>query len=60
MCHQGHPELQQLRDAHRVMVDVADYINEVKRDNEMMQIIQDIQVSALLIECLFFVFIESV
>lgn len=27
------------------MLDVADYINEVKRDNEMLQIIADVQVN---------------
>lgn len=41
---QNHPDLENLKKAHEAMMDLADYINEVKRDNEMLQIIEDIQV----------------
>lgn len=42
---QGHPELPELHQAKDGMMDLAEYINEVKRDNEMLQIIKDLQVS---------------
>ena len=32
-----------LKAAHESMLDVADYINEVKRDSEHLQVIQEIQ-----------------
>ena len=34
-----------LRQAHESMLDVADYINEVKRDSEHLQVIREIQTS---------------
>ncbi|XP_047468847.1 protein vav-like isoform X2 [Penaeus chinensis] len=43
----NHPDLDNLKKAHEAMMDLADYINEVKRDNEMLQIIEDIQTSIM-------------
>lgn len=40
-----HDEYLGVCNAHEAMLDVADYINEVKRDNEMLQIITDVQTS---------------
>jgi len=33
--------------AHEAMLDVAEYINEARRDHEMRQIISDVQVGDL-------------
>ncbi|XP_065564856.1 protein vav-like isoform X3 [Artemia franciscana] len=42
---QTHEEYSGLEKAYNGMLDVAEYINEVKRDNETIQIINDIQAS---------------
>ncbi|XP_071521753.1 protein vav isoform X2 [Panulirus ornatus] len=42
-----HSDLENLKKAHEAMVDVAVYINEVKRDSEMLQIIKDLQMSIM-------------
>lgn len=42
---QGHPEYSEIQQAKDDMMDLAEYINEVKRDNEMLQIIKDLKVS---------------
>lgn len=36
-----------MKKAFEAMVDVADYVNEVKRDKETLQIIQDLQVKKI-------------
>lgn len=41
---QSHEDYRGLERAREAMVDVAEYINEVKRDSEKLQIIKDIQV----------------
>ncbi|KAK3872573.1 hypothetical protein Pcinc_022351, partial [Petrolisthes cinctipes] len=43
----GHPELPELHKAREDMMDLAEYINEVKRDNEMLQIIKDLKTSIM-------------
>ncbi|KAK8396713.1 hypothetical protein O3P69_005000 [Scylla paramamosain] len=40
-------DLGDLKSAHEAMKDLAEYINEAKRDKEMLQIIQDLQSSIL-------------
>ncbi|XP_045593761.1 protein vav isoform X2 [Procambarus clarkii] len=40
-----HSDMGNLKKAHAAMMDLAEYINEVKRDNEMLQIIKDLQMS---------------
>nr|XP_053643737.1 guanine nucleotide exchange factor VAV3-like isoform X2 [Cherax quadricarinatus] len=42
-----HSDLENLKRAHEAMMDLAEYINEVKRDNEMLQIIKDLQTSIM-------------
>lgn len=42
---QNHEDYRGLERAREAMVDVAQYINEVKRDSDTLQIMQDIQVS---------------
>ncbi|KAB7495039.1 Protein vav [Armadillidium nasatum] len=42
---ENHDEYYGLKKAFEAMVDVADYVNEVKRDKETLQIIQDLQSS---------------
>jgi hypothetical protein len=41
---QSHEEYRDLEKALEAMVDVAQYINEVKRDSDTLQIMRDIQV----------------
>ncbi|XP_050733086.1 protein vav-like isoform X9 [Eriocheir sinensis] len=44
---QPHSELGDLKRAHESMKDLAEYINEVKRDKEMLQIIRDLRNSIM-------------
>ncbi|KAK7078489.1 hypothetical protein SK128_023086 [Halocaridina rubra] len=44
---QTHSDYNTLKEAYEAMVDLADYINEVKRDSEMLQIIRDLQSSIM-------------
>lgn len=46
---QTHEDYRGLERAKEAMVDVAQYINEVKRDSEHLDIIQKIRVSVLLL-----------
>ena len=41
----AHEEYGSLQSAYEAMLDVSEYINEVKRDSEQLQIINDIQAS---------------
>lgn len=42
---QSHKDLPGLERAKECMIDVAQYINEVKRDSDTLQIMNDVQVS---------------
>ena len=42
---QGNDDPQHFRAAHEAMLDVADFVNEVKRDSEHLQVVQEIQTS---------------
>ncbi|XP_068239226.1 protein vav isoform X3 [Palaemon carinicauda] len=44
---QTHNDYENLQRAHEAMMDLSDYINEVKRDSEMQQIIKDLQNSIM-------------
>ena len=41
----AHEDYSNLQSAYEAMLDVSEYINEVKRDSEQLQIINDIQAS---------------
>ncbi|XP_042213661.1 protein vav-like isoform X3 [Homarus americanus] len=43
----NHADLHNLKKAYEAMMDLAEYINEVKRDKEMQQIINDLQMSIM-------------
>jgi len=42
---QSHEEYHTIHQAYESMLDVSDYVNEVKRDSEQLQIIKEIQIS---------------
>ena len=49
MCQFPSSDLGDLKRAHEAMKDLSEYINEAKRDREMLQIIEDLQVSFYII-----------
>ena len=46
---QSREEANGLKKAYECMLDVADYVNEVKRDKETLQIIEELQVCSCLV-----------
>lgn len=44
LCSQNHEEFRGLERAKEAMVDVAQYINEVKRDSEVLVLLKNVQV----------------